>query len=104
MISGDSKQQKQKKYFELDLKKFWILSILISAEWFIVSPATKSRKRDIGVTFLRRRQWRRLFFLKLYISESINDRMTKISVLVVRDMKLPTNQMTLVLDLLCMVQ
>ena len=45
-----------------------------------------------------------LVFLKLYISESINDSMTKISMLIVRDMKLPTNQMTLVLDLLCMVQ
>ena len=43
-------------------------------------------------------------FRKLGISESTNARMTKVCVLIVRDINLSTNHISLVLDLLCMVQ
>ena len=65
-----------------------------------VSSATKSWKRDIGITFQRWHQ----FFLKLCISESINAMMTKDSVHKVSDIKLFTNNITVVLGLLCMFQ
>ena len=53
-----------------------------------VSPAMKSRKQDIGMTSVGGGGVN--FFLKLYISESINARITKISVHIVRCMKLST--------------